>query len=103
MFLKCVEKLVANGVVVVACSQCLQGTVSLHAYAAGKVLEDCGVISAGDMTTEATVTKLSYLLSKDLTVREVRECMVQDLRGELSTENTTFRISEPSDKLVKTM
>ncbi|MFT7398936.1 MAG: L-asparaginase, partial [Rheinheimera aquimaris] len=37
-----------------------------------------------DMTLEAALTKLHYLLSKNLSADEVRQQMQQDLRGELT-------------------
>lgn len=43
-----------------------------------------GVISGFDMTVEAALTKLHYLLSQPLTPEEIRNLMQQDLRGEVS-------------------
>lgn len=93
-FVRNMRALVERGVVVVACTQCLRGTVSLEKYAVGKAFQECGVVSAIDMTTEATVTKLAYLLSKNLGPEQARNLMGQDLRGELSNEDTTFAIRE---------
>lgn len=63
--------------------RCLQG----H-YATGQALNKAGVVSAGDMTLEATATKLAYLLGRqDLTIHEIRELMGVDLRGELTPED----------------
>jgi hypothetical protein len=51
-------------------------------------LKNVGVISAGDMTLEATIAKLAYLLGRqDLTIAEVRDLMGVDLRGELTPED----------------
>lgn len=46
-----------------------------------------GVISGSDMTVEAALTKLHYLLSQSLSPEEIRRLMQQNLRGELTDTN----------------
>lgn len=78
-----------RGVVIVNCTQCLKGTVS-DLYATGKALHDAGVIPGHDMTTEAALTKLSYLLSKPgLSSDGVRRAILDNLRGELTLPNVS--------------
>ena len=72
------------GTIVVVCTQCPAGTVSLGAYEAGSALVRAGAVSGGNMTTEAAITKLTYLLSKDLPKDDIRRLMRTDLRGELT-------------------
>jgi L-asparaginase len=74
----------ARGIVIVNCTQCFKGKVNMGGYATGNALRQCGVISGADMTLEATLTKLHYLLSQNLAVEHVRHLMQQNLRGELS-------------------
>ncbi|XP_063686395.1 L-asparaginase-like [Bolinopsis microptera] len=104
-----------RGVIVVNITQCLTGTVSVE-YNTGKrrwdlqdslhckslthikqykksnltltnVLSDAGILPGGDMTAEAALAKLSYLLAKkNLTQEQRRQMMVTNLRGEMTVE-----------------
>jgi L-asparaginase len=71
-------------ILVVNCTQCLRGKVNMTGYANGHTLREVGVISGGDMTPEAALAKLHYLLSKELPIKEIKRQLVTDLRGELS-------------------
>ena len=85
--LACLAKAKAQKIVVVNCSQCIQGTVNMSGYATGNALRQAGVISGHDMTLEATLTKLHYLLSQNLGYDDICRLMEISLRGEL-TSNT---------------
>jgi L-asparaginase len=82
--LACLRKAKEQGIIVVNCSQCIKGTVNMSGYATGNALSEAGVISGHDMTLEATLTKLHYLLSKNISYKEMCEQMNLSLRGELS-------------------
>lgn len=73
-----------RGVIVVNLTQCLAGKVNMGGYATGCALAESGVISGYDMTPEAALAKLHYLLSKKLSYQEVKKQMQQVLRGEMS-------------------
>ncbi len=80
-----IKKAFEKGSIVTVCSQCMQGTVKLGAYATSSPLKDAGAVSGYDMTTEAAVTKMYYLFNcKELTRDQIKELMEEDLRGELS-------------------
>ena len=73
-----------RGVVIVDCTQCLEGTVDLSEYAAGSALARAGVISGYDMTAEAALAKLYYLFSRGFAAERVKREMQRDLRGEMT-------------------
>ncbi|MEO9946188.1 MAG: asparaginase [Paraglaciecola sp.] len=71
-------------VIVVNCTQCVRGKVNMSGYANGNILKEVGVVSGTDMTPEAALAKLHYLLSKDIPIEEVKRLLVTSLRGELT-------------------
>ena len=82
--LACLAKAKAQEIVVINCSQCIKGTVNMSGYATGNALSQAGVISGHDMTLEAALTKLHYLLSQNLSYEELCRLMEVSLRGELT-------------------
>ncbi|XP_046402183.1 L-asparaginase-like isoform X2 [Ischnura elegans] len=92
--LEMIEAAIDEGLIVLNCSQCIRGSVS-NAYETGKVLCDIGVTSGADMTPEAALTKLSYVLTKDeWSVEKKREMLERNLRGELTVTSPTPSMSE---------
>ena len=56
-FLAALQRAQDAGVIMVNCSQCVQGHVDMRGYVTGHALADVGVISGQDMTQEAALTK----------------------------------------------
>jgi len=83
-FLAALREATDRGVVIVDCTQCLEGTVDLEEYAAGTALARAGVISGYDLTAEAALAKLFYLLSGGEPPDSVKREMQRDLRGEMT-------------------
>ena len=53
-----IDRAYQNGTIIVVCSQCSQGTVSLGTYASSAALHEVGAVNGRDMTTEAAFAKL---------------------------------------------
>ncbi|XP_069346745.1 60 kDa lysophospholipase isoform X8 [Eulemur rufifrons] len=73
-----------RGLVIVNCTHCLQGTVT-SGYATGMAMAGAGIISGLDMTSEAALAKLSYVLGQPgLSLEDRKELLAKDLRGEMT-------------------
>ncbi len=79
-----IRKASDNGTIIVVCSQCPHGTVSLGAYETSSALKEAGAVSGYDITTEAAVAKLYYLFSRGIPADGVRTRMERSLRGEIT-------------------
>ncbi|KAK7141899.1 hypothetical protein R3I94_011556 [Phoxinus phoxinus] len=82
-----------RGVIMINCTQCLRGSVT-DAYATGQALAKAGVIPGFDMTPEAALSKLSYVLTKDLSIPQKKEMMKCSLRGELTDDSKKPKLSD---------
>jgi len=78
------EKAIKKEKIIINISQCLFGSVNQGHYQTSKYLEKIGVISGRDMTTEAALTKLMFLLANKSNTLSVREKIETNLRGEMT-------------------
>ena len=83
-FIDLLKTAIDSGKVIVDISQCKVGTVELGRYETSKQLKDIGVANGYDMTFEAAVTKMMYLLGQTNDAAEVKRLLEIDLRGELT-------------------
>jgi L-asparaginase len=83
-FIDLLKQAIDGGKVIVDISQCKVGTVELGRYETSKQLKDIGVANGYDMTYEAAVTKMMFLLGQSDDPKQVKELMEVDLRGELT-------------------
>lgn len=83
-FISELKEAVARGVVIVNVTQCMAGNVEMWRYDTGRHLQEIGLVSGHDMTTEAALTKLMYLLGNYSDYDEIKMMLNKSLRGEIS-------------------
>ena len=83
-FLESLKAVMERGVHVVNVTQCVGGAVFMGKYAASERLKQLGIISGGDMTTEAALAKMMYLLNKNLGPKVFKTIFETSLRGEMN-------------------
>lgn len=83
-FLSAVSEAVGNGLLIYNVSQCLGGKVIQGRYETSMALKDAGVISGKDITSEAAITKMMYLLGMEKRMDSIRNKLKLSLKGELS-------------------
>ena len=86
-FISALDDAIRRGVIILNVTQCKAGSVKMRQYAASCDMDRIGVIGGGDITLEAAVTKMMYLLGAYPDDRQhVRDRLGMSLRGEI-TEN----------------
>ena len=83
-FIRVLKEAIDRGVIILNITQCGGGKVSMELYETGLRLQKIGVLCGHDMTTEAAVTKLMYVLGLGLPDDETRMLLRKPLRGEFT-------------------
>lgn len=81
------KKAIERGVIILNKSQCLTGSVEMGRYETSINLMAAGVLSAYDITIEALVTKLMFLLGECKNMEEVKQGLSKSICGEMTVTN----------------
>jgi L-asparaginase len=82
-FIAALKKAISKGILILNVSQCMGGKVIQGRYQTSKDLQSIGVFSGSDITSEAAITKLMYVISHADSHESQQNYLVKPLRGEM--------------------
>jgi L-asparaginase len=83
-FLDFLHKIKEKGIIIVNVTQCSGGRVIMGQYETSVALKKLEIISGNDITTEAAIAKLMYLLGRKIDASDFKTVFETQIRGEMS-------------------
>lgn len=89
-FLNKLKEASEKGIIIYNVSQCQGGTVEMGRYETSRKLVNAGVTGGYDITTEAAVCKMMYLLGKYKEANEIKKYLNSAIKGEITMNHIGF-------------
>ena len=83
-FIKKLEEAQSKGIIIFNVTQCEKGAVDHGKYETSFLIGKLGVVSGGDITKEAAIAKLMFVLALDIDNTEKCKLLSKSLRGEMA-------------------
>ena len=83
-FLDALKEAIDSGLIILNITQCKGGSVEMGRYETSLDMARIGVVSGYDLTAEAAVAKLMYLMGEGLTRQKVLDLLQIPIRGEMT-------------------